>query len=371
MRSCQHTRSARRSAHQRRGSTIVMSLILIVVLSVAVAGTVSMVSSDRKAVGDLEATTDAYDIARSGYDKFMSDPAGYLPGFFPPATSAGPDSVKFTFANGSAWVMVQRVRPAVSPNLATYLVRSRATRSAYSNSNSPSAQRTFAQYARWQTGSMTANAAWTSLTGLQKNGGSGTISGVDGCGQASPVAGVAVPNTPGYTQNGGSSVPNGTPNILNMGTQAQANAMITVDWAGIVAGTTMTPDITIPGGAWPSFASSSYWPVIYVNQAGTYSLPGDGRGTLIVRNNLTISGSRTWHGIVLVGGTLTANGNNTVAGTVLTGLNVLLGQTVAVSDVGNGTKTYQYNSCHIADAAKRFSGLSPMRNTSVDNWPAY
>lgn len=348
-----------------------MSLILIVVLSVAVAGTVNMVSSDRKSVGDLEATTDAYDIARSAYDKFMSNPSGYMGVTFTPPTWTGPDSVQFTFANGSAWVMVQRVRPVVGADAAVYLVRSRAVRTAYSNSNSPSAQRIFAQYARWQTGSLTAAAAWTSLTGLQKNGGSGTISGVDACGAKSAVAGVAVPNVPGYSQNGGSSVPNGTPNILNMGTQAQANAMVTVDWAGIVAGTTITPDITIPGGSWPSFSSPSYWPVIYVNQAGGYSLPGDGRGTLIVRNDLTISGNKTWRGLVLVGGTLTSNGNNTVAGSVLTGLNVLLGQAVGVSDVGNGTKTYQYNSCNLDSAAARFRGLAPMRNTSVDNWPSY
>ncbi len=76
--------------------------------------------------------------------------------------------------------------------------------------------------------------AWTSLTGLSKKGGSGTISGVDACGAAAPVAGVAVAS-PGYSQNGGSSVPSGSPNIANLGTPAQAAAAIKIDWAGITA----------------------------------------------------------------------------------------------------------------------------------------
>src|SRR5204863_1520390 len=144
---------------------------------------------------------------------------------------------------------------------------------------------------------------------------------------------------------------------------------VTVDWAGIVGGTSLTPDITLPGGAWPSFATPTYWPVVYINQAGSWSLPGDGRGLLIVRNDMTISGSKSWDGIVLVGGTLTSNGNNTVSGAVMTGLNVLLGQVVGASDMGNGNKTFQYNSCSVANAASHFGGLAPLRNTSVAHWP--
>jgi hypothetical protein len=256
-------------------------------------------------------------------------------------------------------------------NGALYLVRSRAVRTEYRPPSAPVAERVFAQYAHWQSGGMTALAAWTSLSGLLKNGGSGTISGNDACGEEEEVAGVAVPNVPGYEQNGGSSVPEGDPDILLMGTQPQANGMITIDWAGIVAGTALSPDISIPGAGWPGFASSSYWPVIYVNQATEWSLPTSGRGLLVVRNDMVISGSRSWDGIVLVGGTLRSNGNNTIKGAVVSGLNELLGQNVAASDIGNGTKTFRYDSCNIDKAAARFGGLSVMRNTAADNWPSY
>jgi hypothetical protein len=92
---------------------------------------------------------------------------------------------------------------------------------------------------------------------------------------------------------------------------------------------------------------------------------------LIVEGNVTISGSTQWKGIILVGGTLTSNGNNTVLGAVVTGLNVKLGKTVGVSDVGNGTKTYRYDSCNVANALNNFASFVALRNGMVDNWPTY
>ena len=55
----------------------------------------------------------------------------------------------------------------------------------------------------------------------------------------------------------------------------------------------------------------------------------------------------------------------------MTGLNVTARPVVAVSDVGNGTKTYRYDSCNVAQAASKFGGLVPLPNTSVDNWATY
>jgi hypothetical protein len=60
-----------------------------------------------------------------------------------------------------------------------------------------------------------------------------------------------------------------------------------------------------------------------------------------------------------------------VQGAVVTGLTIQLGQTVGISDVGNGTKTFRYDSCNVANAASRFGGLVPFRNTTVDNWSTY
>ena len=364
--------TAPRRVGARHGVTLPMTLLIIVVLSALAAGAFTRVGSERRTIDNQEATLEAYGMARSGLDQFLAAPTSG-PFTFDPTTFVGPDSGTITMTGGYAKIIVQRIRPAVGTTVPSlFIVRSRGVKTSSSVSGAPAAERTVALIAAWQPGQMNVVAAWTSLTGLQKNGGSGTLSGVDNCGSAPTVAGVGVPNSPGYTQNGGSSVPNGSPDILTMGTQTQAAASVGIDWPSILNGTSMTPDVTIPGGSWPSSSTfSTSWPVIFVDQAGSYSLPTDGRGTLVVRNNLTISGSTNWEGIILVGGTLTANGNNLVRGAVVTGLNVQLGLNPGISDVGNGTKTYRYDSCNVANAAARFAGLQPFRNTQVDNWASY
>jgi hypothetical protein len=346
-----------------------MALLLILVLASAVAGTFGMVGSEGRAIGDYEAQVGAYDLARSAFDRFIANPTAALPSFTPP-TSTGPDSAYFSFSNGYAYVRIQRIRPTTDATPALYLIRSRGVRTAFRSGNTPAGERIYAQYAQYQKG-LSVLAAWTSLAGMRKNGGAGVISGVDACGKEPTIAGVAVPTIPGYVQIGGASTPSGSPNILDMGLQTQANSMMTLNWSGISAGTALPPDVKYPGGVWPSFADPTYWPVIYVDQATTWSLPGSGRGIIIVRNNMIINNGAVWDGVILVGGLLTSNGDQTVSGAVMTGLNMLLGIFVPPSDLGNGNKTYVYNSCAVASATARFRGLSPLRNTTADNWASY
>jgi hypothetical protein len=215
-------------------------------------------------------------------------------------------------------------------------VKSRGVRITGSAAWMPRSEKIVSQYALFRESSMNVLSGWTSLSGIVKNGGSGVLSGVDNCGMQAPVAGVAVPTVPGYTQNGGGPVPTGTPPILNMGTQTQANTSVNIDWDGIVNYGAISPDVTLPGGTWPTFTNPISWPVIRVN--GDYSIPTDGRGTLIVTGNLTISGSLQWQGIVLVGGVVIANGDNNVLGATVSALNMKLGMTVPVEAIGNGNK---------------------------------
>ena len=63
----------------------------------------------------------------------------------------------------------------------------------------PQATRSVAQYAYWLSTPISVLAGWESLSGLQKNGNSGSLSGVDGCAPPAPtLPGVAVPTVPGY-----------------------------------------------------------------------------------------------------------------------------------------------------------------------------
>ena len=363
-------RNRRRSAAgPREGVALLLALILIVILSVTAAGALGMVGGERRVVEDQEAASEVHAMARSAYDRFITNPTGIIPSFAP-TTFVGPDSGQVTYSDGYAVVKVQRVRPSVSGSAPLFLVRSRAVRTSNRPGKTPVAQRVFAQYAQWQDVQMPANAAWTSLSGLLKNGGSGTITGHDNCG-GPPVSGVAVPNNPGYVQNGGASVPQGNPPILNMGSQNSANGMVGVDWSTILASMSMNADVVLPGASWPSFSNSSYWPIIYVDQASDFAVPNSGRGMLIIKNDATIGGSVTWDGIILVGGTFTSSGNNTVKGAIVTGLNVLLGQSVPPSNLGNGTKVFRYDSCNIGNALTKFNGLAPLRNAGADNWASY
>ena len=113
------------------------------------------------------------------------------------------------------------------------------------------------------------------------------------------------------------------------------------------------------------------WPVTRVD--GDLILPASGKGILVVTGNLTWNGTplKTWEGIILVGGTITANGQGNIYGALVTGLNVKTGGTVGLSDLGNGTKDYEYDSCAISRALSHVGSLERVRNAWTDTWPSY
>jgi hypothetical protein len=211
-------------------------------------------------------------------------------------------------------------------------------------------------------------AGWTALSGLQKNGGAGTLGGIDLCHDSAAVAGVVVPVNPGYT---GKVVAVGDPPVDSV-----APDSVAIDWNGIVNLGTIAPSITIPGGSWPTAlmtaayadSNSTYYPIIRIN--GDFSLPSSGRGMLIVTGSLTLNGSVGWKGVILVGNDITSNGNNGIEGATVSGLNVKLG-TYVPGSTANGTKQYNYDSCEVAKATTTMGALVTLRNTWVDNWVEY
>jgi len=348
----------------QRGVALPMALLVVVVLTILLAAGFAALSSERRVNANDEVALDAFTYAETGLELFIAkrDSFGFTAA--PPAAS---ESTRITLSRGYADVVLTRLRVDTVAGRYGYAIRSHGVSTIATLSGTPQAERTVAEYATWKTGSMNALSGWTSLTGLQKNGNAGSLSGVDGCGVAPTVAGVAVPTNPGYTGPGGPVV--GNPPVLNLGTQAQADSSVKIDWNGIVNNNAVQPDVTIPPGSWPSFSDPNYWPVIKL--VGDWSLPGAGQGTLIVTGNLTISGSNMWNGVILAGGNLTSNGNNTVQGATVSGLNVLLGQSLPVASVGNGNKTYEYNSCNVSKAMAKMGQLVGYPNSWVDNWPTY
>ena len=354
----------------RRGAALPLTLFMIVVLTTLSAGAFTMIGSERRVADDHRGQLDAYVIARRGLEQYVGSRSSLGFTSSPPAAY---ESTTVAITGGYAQVVLSQVRPPAGTTVpGLYLLKSRGVRTMGGTlTGAVTAERTVAQYVRYQFATLDVKSAWTAMGGLIKNGGSGALSGADACGAAAAVAGVAVPNTPHYVQSGGTSVPTGSPPILDMGTAAQTVAAVPLDWDAIVNGGALQPDIEYPGGTWPTttqWADPEFWPVVRVN--GDFSVPTTGKGTLVVTGNLAISGSVNWRGIILVGGALTSNGNNTVDGAVISGLNTKLGMTVPVSDVGNGTKTFRYNSCDVASAVNGFVGIVPYRNAAADNIPS-
>ena len=366
------------SSSSRRGFALPVVVIVVFVLAAALAGGFAMARLERGGDDSGRATIFAQSNAEAALQRAMTERAAVgLAAGLPPAS----DSVRVTLPTGYADVIVTRVRPAVGAAPPVYVVRAHGFSTASRVAQTPAAEYTVTQMAVWRTGTMTVKSAFTSLTGIAKNGTSGEINGNDDCplaagGGKPPVAGVAVPQSPGYTQSGGSpsSVLQGSPLIdSTLGTTAAAMAPnVPVDWVGITSGS-ITPDFTstwdgvgFPSAAWFSANPGTYPITIVANDTAaskSFTLPYAGRGMLIVFGNMIISGSDMWNGVVLVGGTITSNGNNTINGAVVTGLNVKLGYPVPVNAIGNGNKDFQYNSCTVASAVSGLGRMMAYKNT--------
>lgn len=386
------------AARRRKGFALPLAILVIAALTATLAAAFSSVSAEIATNSAQRSESRAFALAESGLEDYIArrqyhctPRTGYVP-FCGSPPSVDYESVTVSLVGGFANVIAKRVQRATGTAVpAMYLVRSQgidtiapfngATRSVYG-------ERIVAQYVSWNSRSIQVLAGWTSLTGLGKNGNSGRLWGTDHCpaasgGGSAPLAGISVPLVPGYTGPAGPTA--GSPAVQTMGTQAQANATVKIDWAGIIAGTAVSADYTFPYSSSAPAALQTAWsdttifPVIHVTGNGTYTIPG-GRGLLFVDANAVMSGNTRWDGIIMTGGTFTSNGTTDIFGAVMTGLNMKLtpAQLTAAglvppgqSDVGNGTKDIEYDSCAVAKAASRFGFFRVIPNAWMDNFTTY
>lgn len=351
----------------RSGFALPTAILVIGLLSISIAAGFTLLNSERRGVDDQQAQVSAFVLAEHGLETFFvkRDSLGFTSR--PPAAREGP--VRIMLKGGYADVQLDLIRPPVGSLAGVYVVRSRGTQTKGAINGIPAGVRTVAQYAAWEPATMEVLAGWTALTGIRKNGASGSFLGVDACGDSAAIAGVAVPVVPGFNR------PQTADSTEYLGPSVNDAAReVEIDWAGIVAGTAMNFDYVIPPDAIPSFADTTFYPSIYLSSSGTVgtSQLNGGRGLLVVRGNLDTGSGQTfnWRGIVLVGGDLTGNGNNNISGAIVSALNAKLGQEVPINTV-NGTKTYQYNSCEVAKSLMALGALVPLQNTWVDNWVEY
>jgi len=394
-------------AREREGFALPMAILVIAFLTVTLAAAYAATSAERTTNEAQRTESKAYMIAQAGLESFMArrnennfcNVCG-----IPPATTFESTTVKLKA--GNAYVSARQIRNGTLGRPAIYLLTSRGVDTSSlsilggdKKKASQQAERTVAQLVYWNVNQVNVLSGWTATNGLNKQGSSGTISGVDnnpgtaaGCpAHHDPVAGIAIPSGD-YSVNG-NFTPEGNPPVKYLGSQEETNAAVKIDWSGIVNGNRIQPDFFFPSGAaatagWPTGSmSGNNYPVIRVN--GDFTLPSSGgQGTLIVMGNLTISGNNMWRGIILVGGQMTSNGNGTMTGATMSGLNTMFtpaqldsakkiaaaGTTLTsnpANAIANGTKTYQYDSCEVAKAAGGLASYSVYPNAWMDNFVTY
>lgn len=365
----------------RAGFALPMAILVIAIITAALAAAFLSVNAEISANQAVKGSERAFEIAQDGLQEFLvrrSEPGWCQYCGTPPAVTA--ESTKVASNGGYAWVVSRRIHASSGANdPAVYFVMSTGvdtTTRLSAGGQTFYATRAVGTYARWNTTVVNVLSGWTSLSGIQKNGTAGEISGVDQCGQDTTLAGVTVPSG-GWSSSGGFA-PQGNPPVDSNQTAAQLASQTKIDWAAVLAGA-IPPDVEIPPGSFPSasaFADTTYWPVIRIH-TNNYSLPNAGRGIIIADSNFSISGSNMWNGILLVGGALTSNGNNTTAGATISGLNVMLGDTTGAgvvnvdTSVANGQKSYVYNSCNVSRASQRLQAYMAYPNAWMDNIAIY
>jgi hypothetical protein len=375
----------------RTGFALPMVVIFLVVLSFALAAGLAATAAESGMTTAQRGQNRAYSIAEQGLQLFLvkRDSLCRLNSYAtclqdPSSVTSGQDSVQFATGGGYAVVVSRMQRPQQGTKdtiPALFFVRSRGvdSTSKLRGGDTTTSVRSVGMMVQWSTQVMNVTGAWTSLSGLNKQGSAGQIDGNDQCGRKPAVAGVMVPK--GDYNSSGGFVPTGNPPLDTSKTLAQMEPLITIDWNGIINSNAIPADFYVPSPdnfpdpAWFA-ADTTRWPIIRVH--GDFALPNAGRGIIIADADFTISGSNMWNGIILIGGQLTSNGNNTTSGATVSGLNYLLPGApqpapgyINDNATANGTKSYVYNSCNVTKAAQRLKHYVAMANTWIDDVPVW
>jgi hypothetical protein len=362
----------------RDGFALPMAILVIGFMTAGVVASFTRVGAEMQTLDNQRGQTAAFAFAEAGLAEFM------VSGSIRPGMDTA--AITYTYNGGSATVVARRIHQVGNSSLV--LVRSQGM--ARSPVGRPQATRTVAQFGYQQPLQMQVRSAWTSLSGVTKQGNSGWFGGEDeagtACGDGVTRAGMSVP-TGGAVGPHINQVVSGDPPIEYMGSQQESQEAVDINWASMVnpgapgispsvimcaPGTSGYSAAWTPCGSWPT--NFSAFPTVIIN--GSMTLPTSGQGLLIVTGDLTLNGNQNWDGVILVGGRIIDNGQGEIAGSVVTGLNMKLGQNVGQSQVdisvANGQKRYQFNSCAVQNAlAGASTGIRPIPNAWVDNWAAW
>lgn len=363
-------------AVRRRGFALPMAVLALALITSAVVAAFAATSAETVANNAMRAQDRAYQLAEAGLQQFMlrRDETGFCSNCVSNPAASDSEWTRVSLPGGYANVVAQRLRRDQADGApALFFMRATGVDTSVRLSGAGGAvraQRTIGYYASWGAAPMNALGALTSLNGVTNNssipGSAVPLNGDDGCNQMPSIAGVVVPQGGEYT--GGGEQPVGTPPVDSSMALDSLRKRVGIDWDAIVNRDAIPADYTIPPDAWPGSFSS--WPVVRVK--GNLTLPGSGRGLLIVDSNLTISSNRAWDGVILVGGSVSAGGTGSFNGAVVSGLNRLLPNAppnlgTLDNDALTNRNRFQFNSCRVERAAHRVDRYFAFTNTWMDN----
>ena len=143
--------------NRRRGFAIPTAVLVIMVLTIMVAGGFSIVSAERRSVADQKSQISAFRIAEQGLEIYLVArdsliTAGLLKCNPSPCqhVPAAKDSANIAVTGGTAQVSLTMIRPPINNQSGLYVVRSKGIETTNAYNGSPQAVRTVAQYVLWE-----------------------------------------------------------------------------------------------------------------------------------------------------------------------------------------------------------------------------
>ncbi len=357
-------RQRRSQRHDQNGFALAATLLALLALTAISTAGFLLSHTDLRVSENHRSSVDAFYMADAGLANYLA------------RGNVSTDTQVYHFPSGSTYVWGERL-VGVDDASALWRVLSRG---AYTRPDGLGATRMLSRTVLEAPAPFNLYAAVVAPGGLNKNGAAGLVSGMDAAtpadcsiGGTQDVAGLVVP--PGGLRTRGllnARTPSSTSATQTRGfagnpavdSSSIAMAMLQatkIPWQSLISGNYVGFDYVVSQTGYPSFRSQvapGDWPVILIDQPGYQMNPTmSGRGTLVVLNDVTLSGNLQWDGLILVGDDVTSNGKQKVRGAVVAGLNLLLNQASANPVQANGNWDLQYHSCNIQLALR---GLGPM-----------
>jgi type II secretory pathway pseudopilin PulG len=355
-------------ARAERGFALPAVIFLVALLTLLLTSGLSRVQADRQIAEASEATADAFAVAQSGLQNYVGSQTARPP---------DGDSVRINLTGGYANVISRVIRnPADTLENSLYLVRSTGFVINPLAGSTIQAQRTVAQFADWQTGSIERGATLTAPNGIWHRDDAGSsagwsISGVDACGVEPSIAAVRTTaiDTPSPPYNpivytGGV--------ILGGGEQAIADGT-EIDWQATLS-SSFVPDYTsFQNGDLTSFTIQRLPGDLIINSTNS---PLSGSGILIIPGKLDLDGggSLYFRGVILVGDHVDFDaGTVTIEGLVYSGMKWSVGTWAPRTEIGaySSTISLTFHSCYVNQAMAALTGLAPVANAWLDSWAKY